>query len=268
MSVAAVSVAAVLVAAMLAWAPSARAQTLTPAEQEEAHGLFDAGRAAFSAGRYEDALGYFERSYTITGAPELLYNIAHTAERIRHDERALEAFEQYLEARPDSEERESIEARIANLRRAIAERAALRGAADDGAGEQGAGEQGADPDDADEGEPSEPTPDPEPSGGSPAGWIVLGAGGAVAISGAILLGLAAAAASDVSGASPGTPWSDVRDAYANADTFGIAGGVLLGVGALAMAAGLVWGIVELPNEQGATVDVAIGPGQVTLRGRF
>lgn len=258
---------ALVVASGLALTPSARAQSITPAQQEEARGLFEAGAATFSEGRYEEALGYFERSYAITGAPELLYNIGHTAERIRHDERAVEAFEQYLEARPDSDERASIEARIANLRQAIAERAtneeALRHAAEagEGAGE-GVGDGADDGSEAEDGgEESLAAASSEPS---PAGWIVLGVGGAIGVAGAVLLGLASAAANEVTGAPSGTPWVDVRDAYSNADAFGVTGGILLALGIATMGAGLVWALAE--QTSGARAEVAIGPGQLTLRG--
>ena len=67
---------------------------------------------AFEDGRFADALGYFERSYELSRRPALLYNIGTAADRIRQNERALEAFEAYLEAVPDAPDRRSVEARI------------------------------------------------------------------------------------------------------------------------------------------------------------
>jgi tetratricopeptide (TPR) repeat protein len=84
--------------------------------EEEARARFVAGRIAFGEGRYEDALADFTRAYELSGKPELLYNIGHTADRLRHDEEALEAFERFLELMPEHEARDEVERRVAVLR--------------------------------------------------------------------------------------------------------------------------------------------------------
>lgn len=237
---------------------SARAQELSESERGEARALFEAGRVAFEAGRFEDALAHFERSYAISSLPELLYNIGQAADRMRNDVRALEAFEEYLRLRPDSDDRGAIEARITAIRGAVAARAPVE--SPDEPGDDGA------IDDTAVGAAGPPGEEEQTaSGADPGGWIVLGIGGAAAIAGAVLLGLADAAAQEVRSASAGTPWTDVRDAHASADTFGIAGAVLLAVGVAAIGAGLVWGIIGLSDGE---TEVAIGPGSVALRGRF
>jgi len=91
-------------------------------KDEEARGLFWAGRAAYDQGRYDDALGYFSRSYQLSGRPELLYNIGQAADRLRKDREALDAFTEYLNRVPETPNRETVEARIRLLRRAIEER--------------------------------------------------------------------------------------------------------------------------------------------------
>lgn len=239
------------------WSTTTSAQTLTEAQREEARGVFEAGRAAFADGRYEAALEYFERSYELTHAPELLYNIAQSADRMRRDERALSAFEAYLAELPDAPERPEVEARIRALRAALEARSAEAQAREAEAREAEARE------DAPVIEPGSEAPIArEPS---PAGWVVAGAGGLTAIVGAVLLGVASARAGEVDGAAEGTPWVDLRGAYADAETLGPAGGVLLGVGLATAAVGAVWGVVELGS---ARADVAIGPGSIELRGRF
>lgn len=102
---------------------AAHAQT-TSSIDEEAHGLFMAARAAYSAGRYEEALDLFERSYRLSARPELLYNIGQTADRLRRDERAIEAFSQYLEEQPDAANRQEVETRLNALRAAVEARRA------------------------------------------------------------------------------------------------------------------------------------------------
>jgi len=89
---------------------------------EEAKGLFAAGRAAFDAGRYEDALDYFERSHAISKKPGLLYNIGLSHDRLRNDEKALAAYDAYLAAVPEAENRATVETRAAAIRAALARR--------------------------------------------------------------------------------------------------------------------------------------------------
>jgi tetratricopeptide (TPR) repeat protein len=91
----------------------------TSTTDDEARGLFAAGRAAFADGRYEDARSYFQRSYELSRRPQLLYNLGQVEDRLRHDEAALASFEQYLAEVPDAENRVEVQARIDALRAAI-----------------------------------------------------------------------------------------------------------------------------------------------------
>ncbi len=89
------------------------------AHDQEARALYQAGRVAFDDGRFDDALGYFERAHELSGRPQLLFNIASAADRLRRNAVALEHFEAYLAAVPDADNRRSVEARIALLRDAL-----------------------------------------------------------------------------------------------------------------------------------------------------
>ena len=89
------------------------------AQEQEARALFEAGRAAFNDGRFEDSLGYFRQSYELSGRPELLFNIGTSADRLRLNQEALDAFERYLAALPDAPNRREVEGRIRVLRRAM-----------------------------------------------------------------------------------------------------------------------------------------------------
>lgn len=90
------------------------------AEQDAARAAFKDGRIAFDRGRYAEALERFEHAYALSGKSELLYNIGIAADRIREDERALEAFEQYLKETPSSSQREQVRMRVVALREARA----------------------------------------------------------------------------------------------------------------------------------------------------
>jgi tetratricopeptide (TPR) repeat protein len=83
--------------------------------------LFMAGRAAYEAGRYEEALTQFQRAHSLSGRNELLFNIGQSFDRLRRDADAIEAFERYLQTEPAQDERVAIEARLAILRRHVQE---------------------------------------------------------------------------------------------------------------------------------------------------
>ena len=103
---------------------SAHAQAATEAEVRdlEARARFESGRLAFEAGRYEEALADFERSYELSGRSVIHFNIGLVHDRLRRDEEAIAAFERYLEQVPDSPNRAEVEARVAVLRAQLAER--------------------------------------------------------------------------------------------------------------------------------------------------
>ncbi|MEQ9649420.1 MAG: hypothetical protein RLO52_28235, partial [Sandaracinaceae bacterium] len=67
---------------------------------EQARRAFEQGRAAYESGDFETALMRFQEAHRITGNPEILYNVATSADRLRMDEVALEAYRGYLAARP------------------------------------------------------------------------------------------------------------------------------------------------------------------------
>ena len=100
------------------------AEALDPARDAEAHARFEAGRIAYAAARYEDALADFEDAYALSERPELLYNIAQCHDRLRHDAEAIVALERYLAAVPEATNRVEVETRVAALRDAEARRRA------------------------------------------------------------------------------------------------------------------------------------------------
>jgi tetratricopeptide (TPR) repeat protein len=97
--------------------------TGTSSRDREARAIYEAAVVAFDEGRFEDALRLFRRAYELSERAELLFNVGTAADRLRYNEEALEAFEAYLAARPDADNRANVEARIAVLRRAIADAA-------------------------------------------------------------------------------------------------------------------------------------------------
>jgi tetratricopeptide (TPR) repeat protein len=98
------------------------AQATSDARDREARNLFEAGRLAYDDGRFEEALGYFQKAFDLSQRPELLYNVGSAAERLRQDDKALAAYERYLREVPTADNRGNVEARVNILRAALNER--------------------------------------------------------------------------------------------------------------------------------------------------
>jgi tetratricopeptide (TPR) repeat protein len=90
-------------------------QLSTEEADKRARVLFEQGRVAFQEGRYRDAWDYFRRAYLLSKRPELLYNVGQSADRMRMDREALEAFRLYLKRLPDAANRREVENRIRAL---------------------------------------------------------------------------------------------------------------------------------------------------------
>jgi tetratricopeptide (TPR) repeat protein len=106
--------------------PSAQAQSGVEASEAQARRSFEAGRDAYDRGRFEQALRHFEYAYALSHHPELLFNIARAAEAEDRRERAVEAYESYLRALPQADNREFVEARLERLRAPVAAREPAR----------------------------------------------------------------------------------------------------------------------------------------------
>ncbi len=232
--------------------------------EAEARALYAAAQAAFHEGRFENSLQYFQRAYELTRRPALLYNLGVTYDRLRRDQEALDAFEQYLREEPQAPNVREVEGRVAVLRQAIARTAPTPI-------ETTPIETTPVETTPIESTPVESTPVETPrvvasSGDAgPGPWVVVGIGGAALVAGAVLLGVAAADVAAVEGADRGSSWDAVRDAYERSEAESIAGGVLLGVGAAAAAAGVVWAIA---GSSGSEVEVAPTAGGLIVRGTF
>jgi tetratricopeptide (TPR) repeat protein len=126
LAIGALAIGALAIGALGPWTSTAHAQespaSATSEADTEARGLFAAGREAYNDARYEEALGLFRRAYELSGRPAMLYNIGQTADRLRLDVEAMEAFESYLRALPQADNRVEVETRLAVLRRSVSER--------------------------------------------------------------------------------------------------------------------------------------------------
>jgi tetratricopeptide (TPR) repeat protein len=106
-----------LLAALLAGAhSSASAQTDPGSSQAQARACFDAGQAAYLAGRLEEARRGFECAYAQLPSAELAWNLARVCERTGAVEDGVRYYREYLaHARVSTRERQKVEARIKAL---------------------------------------------------------------------------------------------------------------------------------------------------------
>lgn len=108
--------------AIVSLASSARAQAV---DETEARMLFEAGNAAYQAGRYDDALERFQEALELTHRSIILWNVALAADRARRDELALETYRRFLAEVADSpqvhDNRVRAQARIEVLEQSVAE---------------------------------------------------------------------------------------------------------------------------------------------------
>jgi len=76
--------------------------------------LFDNGHALYEEGQYADAIAAWERAYTLSPRPLILFNIANAYERNGQIRKAVETLNRYRAFAPPAE-REVLQRRILNL---------------------------------------------------------------------------------------------------------------------------------------------------------
>jgi hypothetical protein len=95
----------------------------TPALGQDADELarkhFESGVAYLQESDYENALKAFEKSYELSKRPEILLNIATVNERRNDLKAAIAALEKFLQTAPESDQRQTTEARLANLKKRL-----------------------------------------------------------------------------------------------------------------------------------------------------
>ena len=82
----------------------------------EARTFFLRGVAMYRRGQYQAAMQAFMAAHRFAPLPEVLYNLAVTAERLGSRRDALDYYREYLRRRPDAPDRGAVERKIAALR--------------------------------------------------------------------------------------------------------------------------------------------------------
>src|SRR5262245_17847071 len=100
------------IALLLLCCAPAMAQEVFPDPLAQARGLYEAGTAAYEAGRYRDALAAFDKAYRSVKLPTLLFNIAVCHEKLGEYREAVENLRAYL-ATDYVKERDVVERKLA-----------------------------------------------------------------------------------------------------------------------------------------------------------
>lgn len=85
---------------------------------QEARTFFERGVALYRRRQYQAAMEAFIAAHRFAPLPEVLYNMAVTAERLGSTQDAIDYYREYLRVRPDGPERGQVEREIERLRSA------------------------------------------------------------------------------------------------------------------------------------------------------
>jgi hypothetical protein len=277
------------------------ASQVSKSDVDRAHTVFLSGKGFLDESNYDKAISYFKDAYSIDCSVHAILPIIATAYERKGDKaEAVNALQEYLKRAPNAPDREIVERRIANLKAQIAASQPASSSSGSAPGAQSGGAAPTTTATSATGAPgatAAPTASAEPSttatatvptatsgasetprrGHSVAPWIVVGVGGAAAITGGILYGIGSG---DVSTAEK-TCLDHTKCNDANARNTGnsgrsleTAGVVVGGVGLAAVVGGLVWHFAE-PTSSGApttgtrlTPVVAPGYAGVAAGGAF
>ncbi len=237
-------------------------------DDDRAREHFQIAQRYYDEGRFVEAARQFEEAYELSGRSELQYN-AYIAYREAHQRRRAEAMlAAYLEQVPDAPDRVNLEARLVELRRAIQQE-------EEQAEQLTEAEQRADSEsrraqeEARARREAEAAPEAWP-------WVILGVGGAAAVAGAVVGGLALAEVSALQSACMDEvcqPSVNLDGRRTDARTMALVGDFLLfGGGAVALTGlilGVTFGLGSDPDEVPA-VSAACDPRgcYATIGGTF
>jgi tetratricopeptide (TPR) repeat protein len=236
---------------LLLFAPAA-ARADSEADEELAKRYYKLGEELYNRSDYEGALKQFQQSYALSKKAPLLFNMARCHESLGQHEKAIELYTDYLGSGPANSK--TIEARIANLKRLLKKKQ---------------------PDVASP--PATPRPEPsvEPTPTRPTGrprplripgWVLVGTGAAMLITGIVAGVMVLQKKKDAEQANKdGKEYSDTKSIEDSGRTWQKVEIATLVVGGAAAAAGAVLLILDArggkpPHERRAWVTPVVAPG--------
>jgi tetratricopeptide (TPR) repeat protein len=228
--------------------------TTSADELSEAREHYRKGTLAFELGAYEEAISEYSQAYRLKDDPVILYNLAQANRLADHTTEALHLYRSYLSKVPNAQNRDEVLAKIEALQKLIEDRRRAHTLPPDTTLPRPA-EAGPSPSPEPLAAPTEP---PKPTtidqgprrGGLRLSGIAVGAVGLGAVVGGIAcLVLAHDASDSLSLASnSGQPFD--RSLYDRGKNESVAGGVLLGIGSVAVAAGVIMAVVGSRHRRG------------------
>lgn len=223
--------------------------------ENEARRLYSLGSEAFDAGRFSEAAVYFGEAYDAAPLPDLL-NAGAALQRGEEDADAIRAFERYLQNHPGGSHEGEVNARLVVLRRRVATQTTGQNTSPSAAQDTDV-----EPESSNTNANSlqNGSTSPAPSRAVPLALIIGGA--ATVAAGTTFLIVAGGARSTVEDASGF--YSSVEADDSRASTFGVVGGVALGVGAALVGVGVVlWatGGSTSDDDTGAYSGLRVGLG--------
>jgi hypothetical protein len=96
------------------------AQAKAPSKKLEAQKHYDAGTAHYKAQEYDQAVEEWEAGYQLKPDPTYLYNLGQASRLAHHPDKALDYYQQFLAAVPDTPNKAVVEQRIAEVQKEIA----------------------------------------------------------------------------------------------------------------------------------------------------
>ncbi|HEY1960499.1 MAG TPA: tetratricopeptide repeat protein [Polyangiaceae bacterium] len=212
----------------------------TRSDHEVAVALFTQSDEAYKKGDFRGAADDLEKAYALEPAPVLLYNLGRAYEGLGDQKKAIDAYERYLSAQPDAEDRGAIEQRVATMKKQLemAQRASAPVVV-----------------------VQAPVVSPPPArrrAMSPVP-IVIGAIGLAGIAGGGVLGALALGESSTENAAT-TSQLDAASAHDRAATFATGANVAFIAGAVLAAVGIVWIIVDratAPSARAASLPLGV-----------
>jgi tetratricopeptide (TPR) repeat protein len=273
--------------------PPCDGSRVTKADVDRAHTVFLSGKQYLEEANYDKAISYFKDAYLIDCSVHAMLPIIATAYERKGDKgEAVSALEEYLKRAPNAPDHDVVERRIKNLKDQLAREPPAGPVPPAQTASSSVVAPPAPTAPATIEPPATATasassvPPPTSQGHSSIPWVITGIGGAVVAVGLVLYVVGAGDVSSAearcpppahSCAGPPAAAASARDQGNKGRSLENAGGPLIGVGAAAVVAGLLWHFLEKPADNQSTSPVGIprigpviAPGYagVSVGGRF
>jgi hypothetical protein len=258
---------ALVAAALVSAGGTASAEKGKCPEKAKAKLAFDAGHLAYRRGAYEEAILKFQDSYGLCEMALTLLAVANAYERLGDLEAALENLEAYR-PRAEKGEQAEIETRIATLKSRIDEQTKEAKRKEEEEQQKEAKRR----EEEEARRKAEELRATEAASGRPlmwAGWISGGVGVAALVGSVVTGALALSLDGDLSDACvDGRCPPDRGEDIDRLGTLSTATDVLLVLGGVLTAGGIVMLAVDASSDSSPTVGLVLGPGGASLRGSF